>query len=271
MNNKVYINYEKLNKTIDVLSYIDDILSTTDLTTDFEDMESYFREINFEHANCIKYKESFDIIYNDFDVIRKRVNELKNSLVNTSVINKNNEKELSYEIKNNGKDFGSSLRRIKNTLLAELNNYNNTNTEDGNNVTTIPSPATTPQVEQKDTGYLDTLPIGVAIGTAGVVGSIGTVLFNEYYLANKNKPQKKMEFDQYNVSETFNNDDDYKSMVTNDYFKTPTMYGSGESSGHYSAARRNNTKNVVFSDEVESEVNLPDDPPEDDKNDDFSE
>lgn len=256
MNDKVYINYDEIEGSINTLSYIDDILSTTDLTTDFEDMESYFRDINFEHANCIKYKEAFDAIYDDLDYIRKKINQLKESLISASIINKNNEKEIAENLNNCG-PYVASLRSVKRFLLAEIEKFGT-----DENVTTIPAPTT----EEKDTGYINTLPIGVAIGTAGIVGSIGTILFNEYYLANRNKPQKKMEFEQYNVSDTFASDDDYKSMVTNDYFKTPSMYGVSESNGAYSAHRRNNDKNVIFSDEVESEVNLPD-VDEDDEND----
>ena len=236
MDNKVNINYSKINNSIHVVEDINELLKNANIVSYFEEMERYFRELNFEHANCLNYKESFDLIYGDIDEIKRKLEELEVLLVNAS--NTTKEEEATPKKK---KGFFRSLAAkinideldIKDTIPIQNNNQNPETSNDG------------------PFSGVNTVPIGVAIGTAGVIGSVGTIALNEIYDNNRRKPKKRFEYNDYNVSDTFNNDDDYKSMLSEDYYGNATLIDGGV--GHYVANRNNRASDAVYT----NETNLP--------------
>lgn len=67
-----YINIELVKDSYETLSTVENLVNYADLAGNFYDMEEYFRQINFEHDNCIDYRESLDDILSNLDYIRKK-------------------------------------------------------------------------------------------------------------------------------------------------------------------------------------------------------
>lgn len=241
MDKKVNINYTKINKSIQTVESINELLTNSNLVSYFEEMERYFREINFEHANCLNYKESFDAIYGDIDEIKRKMQELEVLLVKASNTNKEDVLEVKDEKK---KGFFKSL-------VAKIN----VDELDIKDTIPIQNPVDNPETSyDNSTGGINTVPIGVAIGTAGVIGSIGTVALNEIYDSNRRRPKKKFEYNDYNVSDTFNNDDDYKGMLSDDYYGSATLIDGGVKP--YVANRSNRATDTVYN--MDDNAKLPD-------------
>lgn len=242
MDKKVNINYTKINKSIQTVESINEFLNNSNLISYFEEMERYFREINFEHANCLNYKESFDAIYGDIEDVKQKMQELEVLLVkasNTSVIDEDNDK-------NDGKK-----KNFFKSLVAKIN----VDELDIKDTIPIQNYNQNPETSNENNGLgFNTVPVGVAIGTAGVIGSIGTVALNEIYDRNRRKPKKKFEYNEYNVSETFNNDEDYKGMLSEDYYGSATLIDGGIKP--YVANRNKRTTDVVYN--FSDETKLPD-------------
>ena len=54
MKNNEYVDLERITKSLEVLSSMDNVLNYGSLDTCFIDLEELFRQINFEHDNCLK-------------------------------------------------------------------------------------------------------------------------------------------------------------------------------------------------------------------------
>ena len=230
MEKDINVNYDKVHSSIQTMSSINELLNSVDLESYFEEMEKYFREINFEHANCLNYKESFETIYSNIDIIKRKSSELENTLIG---IENNNTNSKDNFLKSLAAKINVDELDIKNTIPVQNQVIENN--------------------EQSGPG-VNTVPIGVAIGTAGVIGSVGAVAINEMYDKNKNKPKKRMEFNDYNVDETFNNDEDYKSMLTEDYFGSATV--SFDQNKPYKANRKTRSADMSYFSDGDS--SLPD-------------
>lgn len=182
MNKEGHIDLEKISESINTLSSIENIVNIVDLSDYFEEIEKSFRQINFEHSNCIKYKDTFSNIYSKLETIKRKTNELVEALRRT---------KLNYTKINSftDKDIKEFMEIYKATpaseTLSKLVGTNNTfklsdlATQVANqDVTTIPLPETTPPVEKAP---VDTLPIGITIGATGLAGSIGAVIVDDMY------------------------------------------------------------------------------------------
>ena len=91
------IDLERLNNTIETLSSLGGCLETRDLSGIFIDMENRFKDINFEHNNCISdYKEEMDSIIRSLRIVEKKVLELEEALRKT-VADYSNIDELKEE------------------------------------------------------------------------------------------------------------------------------------------------------------------------------
>ncbi len=91
------IDLERLNNTIETLSSLGGCLETRDLPGIFIDMENRFKDINFEHNNCISdYKEEMDSIIRSLRIVEKKVLELEEALRKT-VADYSNIDELKEE------------------------------------------------------------------------------------------------------------------------------------------------------------------------------
>ncbi|MBR3210425.1 MAG: hypothetical protein IKF71_00610 [Bacilli bacterium] len=184
MNKQGHIDLEKISTSIDTLSSIENIINIVDLSDSFEDIEKCFRQLNFEHSNCLKYKDSLSTIYADLEIVKRKTNELAEALKRTKLnytkINSFSDKDIKefteiYKATPASEDL-SKLVGTKNTFnLSDLSTQ--MANPDNSSITTVPLPETTP-VQNKP---VDTLPIGVAIGATGIAGSIGAVLVDDVY------------------------------------------------------------------------------------------
>lgn len=83
MDKEGYIDLERISGSVETLSSIENLVNLVNLDDNFEDIEKKFRQINFEHANCLSYKESLSQIYSDLEHIKRKVNELAEALRRT--------------------------------------------------------------------------------------------------------------------------------------------------------------------------------------------
>lgn len=160
MNSSAQIDLDKISDCIETMSFLENAVNYNDLYSNFEEMDIYFRKLNFEHANCLYYKDSLDEIYENIEYVKRKINELadylRTSKKNYTEINEKTKDDLLYLNKQLGADLKNSL--------------------DGN-ITTIPKAKEQP----KENPPINTVPIGLAIGATGIAGSIGAVIINEKY------------------------------------------------------------------------------------------
>lgn len=272
MDKEGNIDLERISNSVETLSSIENLVNLVSLDDNFEDIEKCFRQINFEHANCLSYKEPITQIYSDLEHIKRKINELSEALrrtkANYTTISSFSEKEIKeftqiYKSTPASEDLsklvgGDAVKVGTNfsvkSLTAALptpgttgemgnlsdpslynnpysNNQNNPVNNQNGNVTTIPAPDTTPQTTNNQP--VDTVPIGIAIGATGIVGSIGAVIVDDMY-SKKNRKQKKVRkndvyIEDYNEDEIIDDGDAYESVQRN--------YDTGIAQGPYRAAR----------------------------------
>ena len=189
MNGTYNIDLEKLNKSVETISGIEDCISSRDLSEGFTNLENYFRDLNFEHGNFLNYKEDLELIFSNIDKIKRKISNLVDALITTTenfgdieTLNSKDIKELTSIYKNTpssekiGGLINNKFRRALASDLYENNQYQNTQ---NGNVTTIPK--VEEPLEEYTTEGINTVPIGIAIGATGIVGSIGAVIVNEKY------------------------------------------------------------------------------------------
>ena len=216
MKKEGHIDLEKISNSIETLSSVENIVNLVDLAENFEDMEKYFRQVNFEHSNCIEYKEPLSIIYSDLDLIKKKINELVEALKRTKYNYTNINSFSDHDIKEFTEIYKSTpasedlskLVGTKNTFsLSELSAQLPTQDKD---IQKIPLPDTAPATEQEP---INTVPIGVAIGATGIAGSIGAVIVDDIY-SKRDKYRKvkrdEVYLDEY-IDDTIPDDGDYSA------------------------------------------------------------
>ena len=259
MNGTYHLDLEKLNKSVETISGIEDCISSRDLSEGFSNLEHFFRDINFEHGNCLKYKEDLELIFSNIDQIKRKVSNLADALITTTEnygdiesLNSNDIKELTaaYGSTPASENLGNLMEKtnqFRKDLATDLNpptvgvpqtnneqattqdpnayvnnnnnnNYNNFN--NNQNVTTIPQEE---PMEEYTTKTINTVPIGIAIGAAGIVGSIGAVVVNEKYgRKNKNKELEEIDDDVVFASSDTGNDDMFQTDEENlESYETP--------------------------------------------------
>ena len=269
MNGTYHLDLEKLNKSVETISGVEDCISTRDLSEGFTNLENYFRDINFEHGNCLKYKEDLELILSNIDQIKRKISNLADALITTTENYGEIESLSSKDIKeltgiygntpsseNLGKLVGE-VNQFRKDLATDLtppgttpgqsysnnqqpttqnpstviNNDNNYNNYQNNNVTTIPQEEA---IEEYQTKTINTVPIGIAIGAAGIAGSIGAVVVNEKY-GRKAKARTLEDYDDSYVEEEDNyyqkdedNIEDYSSpyMASRQQREADKYYGN---------------------------------------------
>lgn len=167
MDNKVYIDIERISDSLETLTSIENIVNYTDLASNFDELDQYFKKINFEHANCLYYKDHLDDIYDNLDTIKRKINELTEYLRKTKI---SYESTNEITIKEHKKEISTSS--LATSLHKALENE----------VTKIPPEQTI--TKQETSQPINTVPIGIAIGATGVAGSVGAVVVNELYGGN---------------------------------------------------------------------------------------
>lgn len=157
------IDLKLLDNSIKIIYEIQNFVNNTNIAASFEELEKYFRKINFEHSYCINYKESIETIYADLNDIRRDINRISEI---TTVV-KNSYKEL---------DEDKSTKDAVKSILRKATTSINDGSEE--NITRIEQP--TPEQSLQKKPY-STIPIGLAIGATGIAGSVGAVVVNEKY------------------------------------------------------------------------------------------
>lgn len=228
MKKEGHIDLEKISTSIETLSSVENIVNVVDLSDSFEDMEKYFRQVNFEHSNCLDYKEPLSIIYSDLDIIKKKINELVEALrrtkYNYTIINSfsdNDIKEFTeiYKSTPASEDL-SKLVGTKNTF--SLSQLTTKLPLEAGDVETLPLPENNSTVENEP---INTVPIGVAIGATGIAGSIGAVIVDDVY-SKRDKYQKVQRDDVYfeeydedtsSSNDSYNNQHESKEIAQGPY------------------------------------------------------
>lgn len=248
MNKKGTIDLEKISSSAETLSSIENVINVVDLSSNFGDIEKILRQINFEHANCINYKEPMELIYADLEAIKRKINILAEALRKTktsySKINSFTDEDIKefreiYKETPASEDLSKLVGDVKQgdftsiakTMTADLPEENQVSSiplPDENNVTTIPTPE--PVVEQEP---IDTLPIGIAIGATGIAGSIGAVIVDDIYTKKEKEERRKSRKGIY--VEDYEED----NLLESDgyYASNKLQEESGAVSGPYRAAR----------------------------------
>lgn len=155
------IDLELLNDSIETIFGVQNLVNNVNLADNFEEIEKYFRNINFEHSYCLEYKEQLDIVYSDLNDIRDKINKLTETLT----VIKNSYSNIE-ELEPN------SIKKIIGNIKTDINDVSN------ENITRIEKPQTDPSLEEKP---YSTVPIGIAIGATGIAGSVGAVIVNDKY------------------------------------------------------------------------------------------
>lgn len=279
MDKEGYIDLERISKSVETLSSIENLINLVNLDDNFEDIEKNFRQINFEHANCLSYKESISQVYSDLEHVKRRINELAEALRRTKAnytnISSFSEKDIKeftqiYSSTPAGEDLsklvgGEAVKVGSNFSVKNLtaaiptpgnnqndmqtmtnpygNNQNNPSNNQDGNVTTIPTPQTAPQ---QDNQPIDAVPIGIAIGATGIAGSIGAIIVDDIY-SKKSKQRKVKKSDvyieDYNEDEIIDDGDYYESV--------PRNYDIGIAQGPYRAARLQREADRFYGNQLE--------------------
>lgn len=252
MSKKGTIDLEKISSSAETLSSIENVINVVDLSSNFADIEKILRQINFEHANCMNYKEPMELIYSDLERIKRKINVLAEALrrtkTNYSKINSFSEEDIKefrdiYKETPASEDLSKLVGDVKQGDFTSIAKSMTTDLpEDNNHVTSIPLPEDEnvssvpmpdPVVEEK--GPIDTLPIGIAIGATGIAGSIGAVVVDDIY-SKKEKQNRRIDksdiyIDEYEENNALEDSDAYYASKK---LKEESM---GVVQGPYRAAR----------------------------------
>lgn len=149
-----------LEESLKTIYDIQNLVNNTNLSSSFEELEKYFRNINFEHAYCINYKEPLEIIYSDLNDIRSDINRIS---------------EIATVVSNSYSSIDTSNDKLSNLIKNAKTSMNDVQDQ---NITKIDPPVPEQTMEKKP---YSTIPIGLAIGATGIAGSVGAVVVNEKY------------------------------------------------------------------------------------------
>ena len=176
-NDKNSVDLEKLSDSLKVIENANNSVNDMRLSNIVLDIDTNLNKISFEHGNCFNdYKEILDSLITSTNSLKAKVNELNKGLEKT--INSFSEIE------------NASFR--KTDLLTDV-----TSATGESNVTKIP--VTTPDVQEvQEKEPINTVPIGLGIGAAGIAGSIGIVAADSMGLMDNTKE----EVPEYKESET---------------------------------------------------------------------
>lgn len=261
MNKEGHIDLDQISHSIEILSSIENMVNAMDLANNFEEMEKEFKQVNFEHSNCINYKESLGLIYADIEKVKKQINELSDALRRTkqnyTTINTFSEGDIKEftEIYKTTQARAELLKMVGDAKQVDVNSMTAdiAGVSEGN-VTTIPAPDTTPEVDESKP--IDTVPIGVAIGATGIAGSIGAVIVDDMY--NKKEKENKLVENNEVYAEEYNEETPSEPEAGYDYNKIRDELGIVQ--GPYRAVRLNRNKdNNEITDEEDEDIYLDED------------
>lgn len=157
-NDKNIVDLEKLSNSLKVIEDTNNSINNMKLSNIVLDIDTELSKVNFEHGNCLNdYRDTLDSLVAEIDKLKININELSKGLEKT--INSFSDVE---ETNFRRTDLSTDVSQI----LA-----------DEKTVTKIPEPTTEAELTQESTsqGSINTVPIGLGIGAAGIAGSVGMV------------------------------------------------------------------------------------------------
>ncbi len=230
MNKEGNIDLERISTSIERLSSIENLVNLVTIADNFEELEDYFRQINFEHSSCLSYKEQMAEIFSDWDQIKRKVNELVDALRRTKAnyinINHFSDEEIKqfsqiYKSTNASEDLsklvGTSDRfNFRSAIATDLTNSGAETIPSQNGISTVPAPVTNPEPVKEP---INTVPIGIAIGATGIAGSVGAVIADDIYRRREKEHKKDKNegvyFEEYDeddiLDEKYNYDEERKA------------------------------------------------------------
>lgn len=156
---KNVVDLEKLSNSLKVVEDTNNSINDLKLSNIVLDIDTELSKVNFEHGNCLNnYRDILDSLVALIDELKVNVNELSKGLEKT--INKFSDTEEANFRKT---DLSTDLSQIL---------------TDNKTVTKIPEPTLDSEMatqESTNQGSINTIPIGLGIGAAGIAGSVGMV------------------------------------------------------------------------------------------------
>lgn len=156
---KNVVDLEKLSNSLKVVEDTNNSINDLKLSNIVLDIDTELSKVNFEHGNCLNnYRDILDSLVALIDELKVNINELSKGLEKT--INKFSDTE---DISFRKTDLSTDLSQIL---------------TDNKTVTKIPEPTLDSEMatqESTNQGSINTIPIGLGIGAAGIAGSVGMV------------------------------------------------------------------------------------------------
>lgn len=156
---KNVVDLEKLSNSLKVVEDTNNSINDLKLSNIVLDIDTELSKVNFEHGNCLNnYRDILDSLVALIDELKVNINELSKGLEKT--INKFSDTE---DISFRKTDLSTDLSQIL---------------TDNKTVTKIPEPTLDSEEttqESTNQGSINTIPIGLGIGAAGIAGSVGMV------------------------------------------------------------------------------------------------
>lgn len=157
-NDKNIVDLEKLSNSLKVIEDTNNSINNMKLSNIVLDIDTELSKVNFEHGNCLNdYRDTLDSLVAEIDKLKMNINELSKGLEKT-INNFSDVEETNFR----RTDLSTDVSQI----LA-----------DEKTVTKIPEPTTDAELTQESAnqGSINTVPIGLGIGAAGIAGSVGMV------------------------------------------------------------------------------------------------
>ena len=204
------IDKERLNSSIETLNSIDNCLNNRNLSNDFIDIEEIIKNINFNHNNCISdYKDKMNYILEELEMLKKDINNLSNSMTITvkefSNVDefKTDDIDNIFSYFNNNTDTGTlsvnnNLKVANNIDLFRENISTLKDSIKSNDINLINEIGT--NIADVSDNNINTVPIGLGIGAAGITGAVGAVIVDSKNKARNEslyqyKPEEEIRYD----------------------------------------------------------------------------
>ena len=205
------VNIEELQKSLETITSMEQCINNVNPFSYFTEIETDIRQINFEHANCISnYRNIINTINDKIEELKRNLLQLQDAL--TTTIHNFSSNELNN---NNHSTLTTSITQIPKANSNE------------------PEIISSEPIESQEP--VNTIPIGLGIGAAGIAGSVGSIILNS------RNSEKNSQIEEYHPTEEESNvvssnekaaeidhifDDDSPYHATRDSGVMDKFYGS---------------------------------------------
>lgn len=214
------IDKARLGESIKTLEELDNSLNNNYLVNNLIEIEEIIKTLNINHNNCISnYKEKIDNILYNIQELKKEMNKLNTSVAVTL-------REFSEADQFKTKDIEDIFGKFDNkTDVASL--AVNNNLKIAPNIQEFRNNLSTSVIGAVDS-TVNTVPIGLGIGAAGITASIGAVVVDsmnkpkhetfEEYKEPKTHEEMKFDYNNLNRVEEERNKEEEKEAAPTPYF-----------------------------------------------------